>query len=190
MGLRISQGVMALGALTLPWITDPLRSGKKPWMLPENAPLAFCPVGDENPEPHWEGPPTRAWVAHVQGRWACFLHGGLGPPLPVLPPPASSQPCSESRRFSCRRRILPGRGRGCSPAQLVPHQDRAAGPEVPVPAHRQLRGPGPDQRAGPGQVRRGWGLEGRGTPRPSVWAQGRTIYWSSVYHGHLLNPRK
>ena len=183
MGLRISQGVMALGALTLPWITDPLRSGKKPWMLPENAPLAFCPAGDENPEPHWEGPPTRAWVAHVQGRWACFLHGGLGPPLPVLPPPASSQPCSESRRFSCRRRILPGRGRGCSPAQLVPHQDRAAGPEVPVPAHRQLRGPGPDQRAGPGQVRRGWGLEGRGTPRPSVWAQGRTIYWSRMGRG-------
>lgn len=102
-------------------------------------------------------------------------------PAPVCPVLSS---CS-----SCRGWLLPGRGRGHSPAQLVPHRHSAAGPEVPVPAPRLLRRPGPDQHPGASQVREGgptarctwrtvrrlslWGGEGRGRSRTSALTLGR-----------------
>lgn len=64
-------------------------------------PLAFCPAGDENPEP-FRGSLIWAWAAYVQGRRACFSTEALGRPSRSRPPPASPQPCSESPRFSCR----------------------------------------------------------------------------------------
>lgn len=96
--------------------------------------------------------------------------------------------------LSSRGRLLPGRGRGCGPAQLVPHHHRAAGPRVPVPAPRQLGGPGHDQRPGPSQVRGGRGakyLDTAGTwthPGPGpIRPAGSTMGHSCLLNG-LLNP--
>ena len=77
----------ALGALTLPWITDPLRMGRKPWTRPENAPLAFCPAGDETQSPIGR-------VPRLGPGWLTFGEEALFPPRrpwAAAPGPARSR---------------------------------------------------------------------------------------------------
>lgn len=103
---------------------------------------------------------------------------------------STQRPPASPRHLSSRGRLLPGRGRGCGPAQLVSHQHGPAGSEVPVPAHRQLRGPGSDQHPGPGQVRTGPGAKQPGAeplgPTPGslqlapVGRSSRSSCWSRM----------
>lgn len=97
-------GVMALGALTLSWIINPLRSGRKPQTLPENAPLTraalrgsrtqpllptFRPAGDENPGSLGSVPITWAFVIQFQGKSVCSTRPRA---IPSAPPPPSQSP--------------------------------------------------------------------------------------------------